>query len=127
MPSILAKPGLKIAKKMLLLQCSVTVFCTLLAWLLFNEISAISALVGGLAAIVPNMLFAIFAFRYAGASQIQLVFKSFKTGSKLKLICTIVIFLLIFRWPHVQAMPLFVTFVITMLSQWVVSVKSHWA
>lgn len=100
-------------------------FCTLLAWLLLDKHSAISVLLGGLAAILPNMLFTAFAFRYAGASQIRLVYKSFKTGSKLKLILTIVIFILIFRWPHVQAMPLFGTFVITILSQWVFGVKNH--
>lgn len=124
MPSTLAKPGLKIAKRMLVLQSLVTLFSTLIAGLLFHKYSAISALLGGMAAILPNMLYTAYAFRYAGGSQIQLIYKSFKTGSKLKLFLTIVIFMLIFRWPHVQAAPLFITFVITLLSQWAFGVKS---
>lgn len=124
MLSVLAKPGITIAKKMLVLQFLVAISCTLIAWLLISDVGAISALLGGVTAILPNMLFVAFAFRYAGARQIQLVYKSFQQGSKLKLALTIVLFLLILRWPNVQAMPLFGTFVITMLSQWIVAIKA---
>lgn len=126
MPSKLALPGIKFAKKMLALQSLVVIFCTLVA-LFFGVTSALSALLGGLAAILPNIVFAVFAFRFAGATQNQLVYKSFKTGSKLKLILTTVIFILIYRWPDVQVIPLFITFVISMLGHWVISAKRHYA
>lgn len=125
MLSVLAKPGIEIAKKMLVLQFLVAIFCTLMAWLFISDVDAISALLGGVTVILPNLLFITYAFRYAGARQIQLVYKSFQRGSKLKLALTIVLFLLIFRWPNVQAMPLFGTFVLTMLSQWIVTIKSR--
>ena len=126
MPSRLALPGIKFAKKTLVLQSLVVTFCTLVA-LFFGITTALSALLGGLAAILPNIVFAIFAFRFVGATQNQLVYRSFKTGSKLKLILTIVIFILIYRWPDVQAGPLFSTFVISMLGHWVISAKKHYA
>ena len=126
MPSRLATPGIKFAKKILVMQSLVVIFCTLVASF-FGFTAALSALLGGLAAILPNIVFAVFAFRFVGASKNQLVYNSFKTGSKLKLILTIVIFILIYRWPDVQAGPLFITFVVSMLGHWVISAKKHYA
>ena len=125
-PSRLAMSGIKFAKTVLALQSLIAVFCTVVA-LYFGVTSALSALLGGLAAVLPNSVFAVFAFRFVGASKNQLVYKSFKTGSKLKLILTIVIFVLIYRWPDVQAGPLFMTFVLAMLGHWVIGAKTHYA
>ncbi|WP_268408429.1 ATP synthase subunit I [Alteromonas sp. a30] len=126
MPSKLAMPGIKFAKKVLALQSLIVIFCTVVA-LFFGVTSALSALLGGLAAVLPNIVFAVLAFRFVGASKNQLVYNSFKTGSKLKLILTIVIFLLIYRWPDVQAGPLFITFVIALLGHYVVGAKNHYS
>lgn len=125
-PSRLAFSGVKVAKNMLVTQSLIVVLCTLVA-LLFGATSALSALLGGMAAILPNIVFAVFAFRVVGASKNQLVYKNFKTGSKLKLILTIVIFVFIYRWPDVQAGPLFMTFVIAMLGHYVVGAKNHYS
>lgn len=124
-PDTLAKRGRTVAVRMLVTQGAMTVICTLLAWIFFNNVFALSVFLGGLAALLPNIMFAVFAFRYSGASQLRLVYKSIKTGSKFKLILTIVIFLLIFRWPDVQVVPLLSTFVITMFSQWLFSFKKQ--
>ena len=125
MPDALAKPGRAVATRMLVTQSAIIIICTLLAWIFFNNHFALSVLFGGLAALLPNIMFAVFAFRYAGASQIKLVYQSMKTGSKLKLILTIVIFLLVFRWPNVQVVPLLGTFIITMFGQWLFSFKNQ--
>lgn len=125
MPETLAKPGRVVATRMLVTQGVIIIICTLLAWIFFNNHFVLSVLFGGLAALLPNIMFAIFAFRYAGASQIKRVYQSMKTGSKIKLMLTIVIFLLIFRWPDVQVVPLLGTFVITMFSQWLFSFRNQ--
>lgn len=117
-PSTLAKPGVRIAKNIIIMQCLVTLFCGGVSLLLWDKNSAISAIYGGMVGVIPNAIFALYAFRYAGASQIHLVYKSFKLGSKLKLLLTIVLFFLIFRWPSVQGLPLIGTFVIVILTQW---------
>jgi len=124
-PESLAKPGRIVATKMLVTQSAAVIICTLLAWIFFSKSFALSALFGGLAALLPNIMFAVLAFRYAGASQIERVYQSMKTGSKIKLIFTVVIFLLIFRWSNVQAVPLLGTFVITTFSQWLFTVKNQ--
>jgi ATP synthase protein I len=68
--------------------------------------------------VVPGKVFAFLAFRYAGASQNQLVVRSFNKGSKLKFLITIVMFAVIFRWPNLQPLPLFISYFVTLMVQW---------
>ena len=62
------------------------------------------------------MVFAAFAFRYAGASKNQLVARSFSQGSKLKLALTIILFVIAFKGLNATPLEIFVAYVITTAS-----------
>ena len=116
MTNKLAKRGLDLAKKGLLFQAITAIVITGLAGVAGGSHSAISAAAGTLISILPNIVFAIFAFRYAGASKNELVARSFSQGSKMKLALTIILFVIAFKGLNVSPLEIFMAFVITTAS-----------
>ncbi|WP_456095274.1 ATP synthase subunit I [Paraglaciecola psychrophila] len=114
----MAQEGRKFARKVLFYQCLVAILLALIFSVFIGKYTGISALYGGLICVVPGKVFAFLAFRYAGASQNQLVVRSFNKGSKLKFLITIVMFAVIFRWPNLQPLPLFISYFVTLMVQW---------
>jgi ATP synthase protein I len=114
----LAQEGRKLARKVLFYQWLVAILLALIFFVFIGKYTGISALYGGLICVVPGKVFAFLAFRYAGASQNQLVVRSFNKGSKLKFLITIVMFAVIFRWPNLQPLPLFISYFVTLMVQW---------
>lgn len=112
----LAKRGVNLAKKGLLFQVITGLIVTIFAGAVSGYHSAISAGAGALISILPNMVFAAFAFRYAGASKNQLVARSFSQGSKLKLALTIILFVIAFKGLNATPLEIFMAFVITTAS-----------
>lgn len=55
-------------------------------------------LVGGLIAVLPNLLFATLAFAKAGASAARQIQKAFYLGETLKWLLTIVLFVLVYLY-----------------------------
>jgi len=68
--------------------------------------------------LLSGTVFAFLAFRYSGASQNQLVVRSFNKGSKLKFIITIVLFVMAYEWPNLQPLPLMISYFVTLMAQW---------
>ncbi len=116
MTNKLAKRGVDLAKKGLLFQAITALIVTLLPGIAADSYSAMSATVGALISILPNMVFAAFAFRYAGASKNQLVARSFSQGSKMKLALTIILFVIAFKGLNAAPLEVFIAFVITTAS-----------
>ncbi len=116
MTNKLARRGLELAKKGLLFQAITAIVITGLAGVAGGSHSAISAAAGTLISILPNIVFAIFAFRYAGASKNELVARSFSQGSKMKLALTIILFVIAFKGLNVSPLEIFMAFVITTAS-----------
>tara|TARA_X000000368_G_C22659990_1_gene549196 strand:+ start:40 stop:447 length:408 start_codon:yes stop_codon:yes gene_type:complete len=112
----LARRGLDLAKKGLLFQAITAIVITGLAGAAGGSHSAISAAAGTLISILPNIVFAIFAFRYAGASKNELVARSFSQGSKMKLALTIILFVIAFKGLNASPLEIFMAFVITTAS-----------
>lgn len=119
MAAKLAEKGRQLATKVLIFQSMVAVIVAVLFTLAVGQKAGLSAVYGGLVSIIPSLVFARFAFRYAGASQNELVVRSFSQGSKLKLLVTILLFVGAFRWLEAIPMPLFSGFALTMATQWV--------
>ncbi|WP_448567635.1 ATP synthase subunit I [Thalassotalea ganghwensis] len=94
----LAKNGRQFAIKQLFAMCIVVIACTVTTYFIWGLSYAYSTLVGGIVVIIPNVVFALKAFRYAGASKAQLVAKSFYSGAKLKLALTAILFALAFKF-----------------------------
>ena len=67
--------------------------------------SALSPFLGGLAAFVPNLYFALRIHRAKNQSARKIV-NSFYAGESGKLILTAILFFLIFQVPHIKILPL---------------------
>ena len=118
MTANLAKEGRQLTRKLLFYQSIISIVLTLFFTLYFGNYAGISALYGGLICLFPAMVFALLAFRYTGASQNQLVVRSFNKGNKLKFIFTIVLFVVAYKWPNLQPLPLMVSYFVTLMAQW---------
>lgn len=118
MATSLTQEGRQLAKKVLFFQSLIAIVLALFFTLYSDKYSGISALYGGFVCLIPGMVFAFLAFKYAGASHNKLVVRSFNKGSKLKFIFTIMLFVLVYKWPNLQPLPLLISYVVTLMSQW---------
>ncbi|MFT4808007.1 MAG: ATP synthase protein I [Paraglaciecola sp.] len=114
----MTQKGQNLARKILFFQSLVVVFFTLFFTLYLGKYSGLSALYGGIICLVSGAVFAFLAFKYAGASQNELVVRSFNKGRKLKFIFTIVMFVVVYRWPNLQPLPLLISYFVTLMVQW---------
>jgi ATP synthase protein I len=114
----LSEEGRQLARKILFYQAVIVILFTVLFTTFLGKFSGISALYGGLICLVTGAVFAFLAFRYAGASQNQLVVRSFNKGSKLKFLFTIVMFVVVYKWPNLQPLPLLISYFVTLMAQW---------
>lgn len=110
--------GQSLAKKILFYQSIVVIFFTSVFTLFLDKYSGISAFYGGMICLLSGTVFAFLAFRYSGASQNQLVVRSFNKGSKLKFIITIVLFVMAYEWSNLQPLPLMISYFVTLMAQW---------
>jgi ATP synthase protein I len=44
--------------------------------------------------------------------------RGFNKGSKLKFIITIVMFVMVYKWPNLQPLPLLISYFVTLMAQW---------
>lgn len=118
MATSLTQEGRQLATKVLVYQSIIAIVLALFFSLYLGKYSGISALYGGLICILPGIVYACLVFKYSGASQNRLVVRSFNTGSKLKFIFTIVLFVLAYKWSNIQPLPLLISYVVTLMGQW---------
>jgi len=111
----LTQIGLKIAFKQIFITFIVVMSITLSIYLIWDIDSAKSALLGGLIGILPNIVFALKAFRYAGAREAKKVVESFFSGIKIKMGLTALLFSLVFKFLVIQPLPLFGMFCLVMV------------
>jgi len=78
---------------------------------------AISSALGGIAAFVPNLYFALRVQKAAGLPA-RKVMNSFYAGESGKLILTALIFLMIFKVPNVTILPLLVGYIAALSVFW---------
>lgn len=123
MAANLARQGQKLANRVLLFQSATVMALCFITLLLFDLSTSAAVLVGGLMSIVPNSVFAAFAFRFSGASKSQLVMQSFSQGAKLKLILTVILGIVAFKGLQMAPLPLFAGFIVITISQWVAMVS----
>lgn len=112
---LLLQPGKKLVRYQFFLSLITTIFISIIVFFNWGSSYAQSALCGGLISIIPNLVFAYKAFKYAGASSSKKVMESFFTGEKLKLGLTALLFALAFKFLPIAPVPLFVTFFIVMM------------
>ena len=125
MPAIdLVADGKKLAKKGFFVQSIVATILVGLAATLTTAENTISVALGAVSSIIPNGIFAFFAFRFAGAQHSRAVAKSMMQGARYKLLVVAVIFGIAFIVFKAQPIYLFGAFAISTLSYWLTLFQS---
>ncbi len=110
----LTKPGRKYAYRQSALMAFIVTFTTLIIYFIWGYESAKSAALGGVIGVIPNILFAYKAFKFAGASASKKVVESFFSGVKLKMALTAFLFALAFKFVVLIPLPFFGMFCLVM-------------
>ncbi|MEX2353233.1 MAG: ATP synthase subunit I [Gammaproteobacteria bacterium] len=79
---------------MLAFEAIFTGFIALLLLVIMGTDAAVSAVIGGIAYIVPNAYFAKYAFRHSAADSPELAVRWFYFGEVIKIIATVLVFVL---------------------------------
>ena len=106
--------GRKLAWQQNSLAISLVLLCSLLSYFIWGLDYAKSILAAGLVTIIPNIVFALKAFKYAGAKSSKLVVESFFSGVKLKMVLTALLFVLVFKFLVLLPIPFFSMFCLIM-------------
>ncbi len=89
-----------------------------------DHVWAQSALAGGLLAVIPNLYFTVYAFRYRGARSVKLIARAFNWGETGKFLLTLVGFAGVFTVIRpLSVSALFLMYVAMLIVQWVVSAR----
>ncbi|WP_416306749.1 ATP synthase subunit I [Neptunicella sp. SCSIO 80796] len=118
MAQSLAGTGRLLVRKIFLFQCASVIFSALIGMLIWDQNVAVAVLAGGVICILANLVFGLMAFKYAGASKNKQVVRSFNQGLKLKLFVSVILFVAVFQWLKLPALPLLAGYVITLMTQW---------
>ncbi len=119
----IAQKGRMIAIRQLKITLIIIVLSVLVNLGMFGFSFAQSAALGGIVALLPNMLFAYKAFQYAGASASRKVVDAFNSGVKLKLVLSAILFALCFKFiENLVLPPFFITYFLAMFAPFVQAV-----
>lgn len=112
--------GRRLAKRLLILQAAATVvFVVFFAWL-YGAPGAKTAFAGGVISLVPNTVFAVYAFRFGGARSASEVVRSFYAGEAVKMVLTMILFALAFITLSGPWLPLFIVFSVVTFMHWLI-------
>ena len=107
--------GLQGARRLIVCQLSVTFVLAAIALAYAGVTSGRSALLGGLVSILPNAYFAHKLFRYQGAQAAKRIVNSFYKGEALKLVLTIVLFTLVFKFITINPLVFFAAYIVVQM------------
>lgn len=89
-----------------------------------NHVVAYSVLIGGLIFLIPNMYFALYAFRYRGAQAAQMVLMSFYRGEIGKFLLSSVGFAIAFTFVQpLNILFVFIAYIALTVIQWLILAK----
>lgn len=109
--------------RMFYVQLAVLFLMSLLL-LIVSSTLAISALAGGLIAVVPNAYFAKWAFRYSGARSATHVAQSFYRGEAGKFVLTTLLFAGVFiLLKPISVVILFLAYIFMMALNWILALR----
>jgi len=111
------KSGYSTISKVLIMQASIAVSITIGFLVFGTESMAVSSIIGGLTAFLPNLYFAYRISLSKGESAKKIV-QSFYSGESRKVLMTCALFAVAFQVPGVQFLPLMVCFVAVLSVFW---------
>lgn len=110
----LTKPGRRFAYNQVALITVITLTVSLVIYFICGFESAKSAALGGAIGILPNMLFAYKAFKFAGARASKQVVESFFSGVKLKMALMVLLLGIALKFVVINPLPFFSMFCLVM-------------
>ncbi len=108
------------AYRIVFLQLAGVVVLASLALIIRGITSGFSVLLGGLAYVIPNLIFVWRVFRFVGAQQMTLFAAAFFAGEALKLFLSAILFLVIVKYLPVSLLSELVGFIGAIVSFWIV-------
>ena len=87
MAKVLTHQGRKVAYRLLAIQTLLAIMGSL-AFMVIDFKSGYSAFIGGMICVMPNLVFAIYAYRFGGARAAKKIASSFYRGEALKIMLT---------------------------------------
>jgi ATP synthase protein I len=115
MVAVLARPGRKLAKRLLLIQACVVTLVAVGMAVAVNAEWGLSALIGGGIFVIANSVFALCAFLFSGARAAKKVAASFYAGVTLKILIIAALFSIAYMYIQVEVIPLNLTFLLAVL------------
>ena len=112
------KQGIQGAQRLVACQLSLTVLLALIAVWYSSKAAGVSALLGGLVSVVPNAYFAIKLFRHQGARAAKQIVSSFYKGEAAKIILSIVMFALVFKFANIIPPVFFAVYIVVQMVFW---------
>lgn len=106
----LAKPGRIFAFKQIALSIILVLMYALITYIIWGITHFQSVIIGGFVVIIPNVFFALKAFRYAGARSTKKVLESFYSGEKMKMLIMAILTALTFKILTIEPIAFFTSF-----------------
>jgi ATP synthase protein I len=104
------------AYKVLFVIAVLTVVIALILLIGIGRVAAYSAALGGIACLLPNLLFARYAFRHSAADSVGLVMRWFYIGEAIKIVVTVLIFALSLIWiEELNLAAMFITYIVALM------------
>lgn len=110
--------GLKCIRTMIALQSLLMLSLALLMLKILGAQDALSAVLGGVCAIVPGAVFAIRHFQHHGAAASRQILKGFYMAEVLKILTSIVLITMTLLVFHVKPFGFLTTYILTIMTAW---------
>ena len=113
----MAGAHLATVSKIIFLQMLVTVLVAVAFAVIEGKTFALYAFLGGIAALIPNIYFAL-RIKSAQGQEAKKIVRSFYVGESGKLLLTAALFMLIFQLPNIKFLPLMTGYVSVLSIFW---------
>lgn len=97
--------------------CTTLVFAVLCA-VVSGTNAAISALLGGVVCVIPNIYFARKLFKYQGARSAKQIVNSFYKGEAAKILLSVFLFTAVFMWVKITPLAFFTAYIMILMTHW---------
>ena len=121
----LAKNSHRAGLKLVSFQLLFVLFIALVLTVFFSAKSGYSGLAGGITFVLPNTIFVLMTFAYAGASKSKLIIRGFYVGEAIKLILTVILFSLFLKYGALSLASFYISFSLLVVSQWLAPFFFH--
>lgn len=109
---------MKEVTRLLKLQCVITGVLAVIWGVIIGQQAAFSALLAGITALLPSILFAKQLFRYQGAKSASRIVKNFYRAEGLKFFSSMILFTLVFILCKITPLVFFISYIVVVISAW---------